>query len=257
MINFFRKTRKKMADDNRPLKYMRYAIGEIVLVMIGILLALQVNNWNEKRKNNVIKQSIIENLIVDLKMDIENLEAFNTINTNAEKEGLYLASFLDNTLNDIDTLRLINSIVICGYIPNRSIISSTYNDLINSNNINLFNDVKLKRLLDEYYVQNVWSERFNARILQTVWYDYRDEMLKFHSPRLYQDYYKSPYYIDSYNASKYAVKWDEIKNNEYIKTQVGMIGAYRILTRQDFEGYIQKAKTTLNYLEKLEQRNYS
>jgi hypothetical protein len=49
MINFFRKIRKQLADDNKPLKYARYAIGEIVLVMIGILLALQVNNWNEDR----------------------------------------------------------------------------------------------------------------------------------------------------------------------------------------------------------------
>ena len=54
MIPFFRKIRKKMADDNRPLKpawpagrYMRYAIGEIVLVVIGILIALQINTWNE------------------------------------------------------------------------------------------------------------------------------------------------------------------------------------------------------------------
>ena len=51
MINFFRKIRKKMADDNKPLKYMRYAIGEILLVVIGILIALSINNWNEGRKN--------------------------------------------------------------------------------------------------------------------------------------------------------------------------------------------------------------
>ena len=44
MVNFFRKTRKKMAGDNKPLKYMRYAIGEIVLVVIGILIALQIDN---------------------------------------------------------------------------------------------------------------------------------------------------------------------------------------------------------------------
>jgi hypothetical protein len=52
MIPFFRKTRKKMADDNRPLKYMRYAIGEIALVVIGILIALSINNWNEIEKIN-------------------------------------------------------------------------------------------------------------------------------------------------------------------------------------------------------------
>ena len=53
MINFFRKTRKKLADDNKPLKYMRYAIGEIVLVVIGILIALSINTWNEQRKNKI------------------------------------------------------------------------------------------------------------------------------------------------------------------------------------------------------------
>jgi hypothetical protein len=69
MINFFRKIRKKLADDNKPLKYMRYAIGEIVLVVIGILIALQINNWNEQ---NTIQENIkaqVSSLISDLKMD--------------------------------------------------------------------------------------------------------------------------------------------------------------------------------------------
>ena len=49
MIPFFRKIRKQFADDNKPLKYMRYAIGEIILVVIGILIALSINNWNENQ----------------------------------------------------------------------------------------------------------------------------------------------------------------------------------------------------------------
>ncbi|WP_050776370.1 DUF6090 family protein [Algoriphagus machipongonensis] len=234
---------------NNTIKYLKYAIGEIALVMIGILLALQVNNWNENRKNNNLRQSFIDNLIVDLKNDIENLEALNVINTNAETEGFYLESFLDNSLIEIDTLRLTNSLIFCGYVPNKSLISSTYNDLINSNNIHLFKDMELKRLLDEYYVNNTWFELLNTRILQTIWYDYRDEMLKFHSPKLYQDFYEFQKAIDS-NPSQYQVQWDQIKNNDYIKTQVGMIGAYRKLIRQDFDRYILKAKTTLDYLEK-------
>ena len=49
-----------MADENSPFKYMRYAIGEIVLVVIGILIALQINNWNEDRKTNIkIKKSLV------------------------------------------------------------------------------------------------------------------------------------------------------------------------------------------------------
>ncbi|MEH6514960.1 MAG: hypothetical protein V7670_17480 [Maribacter arcticus] len=49
MINFFRKIRQRLLTENKFSKYMLYAIGEVILVMIGILLALQVNNWNETR----------------------------------------------------------------------------------------------------------------------------------------------------------------------------------------------------------------
>jgi len=74
MIPFFRKIRKTLADDNKPIKYLRYAIGEIVLVVIGILIALQINNWNESRKLNMIEKDVIENLIEDLQSDYINFE---------------------------------------------------------------------------------------------------------------------------------------------------------------------------------------
>ena len=238
-----------MSDDNKPIKYMRYAVGEIFLVMIGILLALQVNNWNQERKNNSLKESYLKNLIVDLNKDIDNLEQLNAINTLAESEGFYLADFLNNTLVEIDTLRLTNSIFYVGYVPNITIISSTYNDLINGNNIHLFNDVELKRLLDDYYIRNNWIQLFNNRILKTAWYDYRDEMSKFHSPLLYQDFYASDNSVELNYSWKYDVEWNNIKKNKYLKTQVGMMGAYRISIRNDLVSYIKKAKTIVNYLE--------
>ena len=60
MIPFFRKIRFKLAKDNQFFKYSRYAIGEILLVMVGILLALQVNNWNEDRKDKFKTGAISE-----------------------------------------------------------------------------------------------------------------------------------------------------------------------------------------------------
>jgi hypothetical protein len=75
MINFFRKKRKKMADDNKPLKYMRYAIGEILLVVIGILIALQVNNWNENRKRETQFKVTLERLYNTLNSDTETFKA--------------------------------------------------------------------------------------------------------------------------------------------------------------------------------------
>jgi hypothetical protein len=74
MINFFRKIRKKLADDDKPIKYMRYAVGEIALLMIGILLALQVNNWNEERKNFNRESILLNELILNLTSNIESFK---------------------------------------------------------------------------------------------------------------------------------------------------------------------------------------
>jgi hypothetical protein len=73
MINFFRKTRKKLADDNKPLKYMRYAIGEIFLVVIGILIALSINNWNTEKQDRNLESKIISEIQNNLQFDLQEL----------------------------------------------------------------------------------------------------------------------------------------------------------------------------------------
>jgi len=73
MIPFFRKIRKTLADDNKPLKYIRYAIGEIVLVVVGILIALSINNWNEKRVRTEETKLRLSNLVNDLEEDQKHL----------------------------------------------------------------------------------------------------------------------------------------------------------------------------------------
>ena len=66
MIKFFRNIRKKLATENRAMAYSRYAIGEIILVVIGILIALQINNWNESRKLKKIELNYLQRLVIDL-----------------------------------------------------------------------------------------------------------------------------------------------------------------------------------------------
>ena len=78
MINFFRKFRKQLADDNKPLKYMRYAVGEIVLVVIGILIALSINNWNEKDKAKSEGKVLLALLKQDLHEDIIYFKSLRT-----------------------------------------------------------------------------------------------------------------------------------------------------------------------------------
>ncbi|PWG06466.1 DUF6090 family protein [Polaribacter aquimarinus] len=66
MNKFFRKIRQKLLVENRFNKYMLYAIGEIVLVVIGILIALQINNWNEEIKKVKEEETLISQIISDL-----------------------------------------------------------------------------------------------------------------------------------------------------------------------------------------------
>ena len=71
MIKFFRKIRHNLMETRKTTKYFKYAIGEIILVVIGILIALQINNWNEERKNRNREQSILKNLQIDFKLGSE------------------------------------------------------------------------------------------------------------------------------------------------------------------------------------------
>jgi len=74
MIKFFRKIRFDLMEKNRTGKYFKYAIGEIILVVIGILIALQINNWNENRKDNFVELKILQSLSDDLSADIQTMK---------------------------------------------------------------------------------------------------------------------------------------------------------------------------------------
>jgi hypothetical protein len=63
-----------MADENRPLKYMRYAIGEILLVVVGILIALQINTWNEERKLNAEEQYLLKEFLTEFNTNLKKFK---------------------------------------------------------------------------------------------------------------------------------------------------------------------------------------
>ena len=109
MINFFRKIRRKLADSNQFLKYSRYAIGEILLVVIGILIALQINNKNEERKTNGIVQNYYSQILIELEKDSAYLEdAIIRLDQNIK---LFDGHIEDINQEDIDTVGLLNSIM--------------------------------------------------------------------------------------------------------------------------------------------------
>ena len=74
MLNFFRKLRKTMIRDGQAKRYALYALGEILLVMIGILLALQVNNWNEKNKSFKRQSAYLQQIHSEMSSNLESVQ---------------------------------------------------------------------------------------------------------------------------------------------------------------------------------------
>jgi hypothetical protein len=78
MIKFFRRIRQQLLSENKFSKYLIYAIGEIFLVVIGILIALQINNWNQQRIQNKNEQLALKNLKQDFEYNYRTLDSILT-----------------------------------------------------------------------------------------------------------------------------------------------------------------------------------
>ena len=102
MIKFFRKIRQRLLTENKFSKYLLYALGEIVLVVIGILIALQVNNLNQNRLNDKKEHIILKQFIEDLEQDASNLSiAINTLKEiNKVAHFFYTELKFQETTND-------------------------------------------------------------------------------------------------------------------------------------------------------------
>jgi hypothetical protein len=106
MIKVFRKIRQKLLAENKFSKYLLYAIGEIALVVIGILIALQINNWNEERKQNKLEESTLIELKANMLADIGDFQAdINGYNTAANSCRIVL-DFIDGKIPYSDSLNL-------------------------------------------------------------------------------------------------------------------------------------------------------
>jgi hypothetical protein len=126
--------------ENKTSKYFKYAIGEIILVVIGILIALQINNWNENRKNSAILSNYKKNLIEDLKKDSV---VINIIIFGIKKDSTMLSNFemrVSNSQKALDTLAKIARYEYDYYIwVHGDYNSDTYQVLNSTGDIGLFN----------------------------------------------------------------------------------------------------------------------
>jgi len=160
MIKFFRKIRYDLMEKNKTGKYFKYAIGEIILVVIGILIALQINNWNE----NSVAQARIEirltNMIQDLQSDIDETNEILSITKNRIiiNQAILRRSDILGSIRNTDTIY--PDEISDNFKNPNAIISqnatfdgnmSTYNSFINSGEFYLIENQSLTKEIQRYY----------------------------------------------------------------------------------------------------------
>ena len=156
MIKFFRKIRQKLLSENKISKYLIYAVGEIILVVIGILIALQINNSNQSR----IEDSKEKTYLIYLQKELSENTRINQriiINRMGLKlEGLNLAKkFCENNIEIPDTLELLNKITKGGFFAGGYPlgIRNYYDELLNTGNMQLIKNDSLKKEIAAYYAR--------------------------------------------------------------------------------------------------------
>ncbi|TPV32796.1 hypothetical protein FJ651_10800 [Paucihalobacter ruber] len=144
MISIFRNLpagkagiRQKLLAQNQVTRYLVYAIGEIILVVIGILIALSINNWNENRKDNLLMKKYTENLISELKSDLLMYDELDARNKRVTKNIQSYFAYYNSDQPNLDTLISKRDTLKANL---RIFASSTYTiqDLISTGNLRLF-----------------------------------------------------------------------------------------------------------------------
>ena len=171
MIPFFRKIRKQFADENRPFKYLRYAIGEIVLVVIGILIALQINNWNENQIRDGERITLLQNLRLDAlatKSSMESLIGIRKDILKKRRRSLALAAIKDPH-TPLDTIRNLITWAEVKSVEKWPILT-TYEAALSSGEIELLRN---RELLQSYNTLNIRNEQR----LKLADYHFQNELL--------------------------------------------------------------------------------
>jgi hypothetical protein len=141
MIKFFNKIRKQMLDQKKTGRYLKYAIGEIVLVMIGILLALQVNTWNNNRELKKEEQKILKSLHGEFNENLEKFDIAYKVHLK-RKKVIHYSMLADLKPLSADSLSSILNIVNGNWTFDP--FQGIYNSVINSGKIELISNDNLK-----------------------------------------------------------------------------------------------------------------
>lgn len=191
MMKFFRHIRHNLIGGNRITSYLLYASGEIILVVIGILIALQINNWNHTRIDKNIESNYLAALREGIKTDTMGISNYILRSYKKRRQGLiqgreyYQDSFqVNDTIDFVE--KITGSNMEWAYIW--TINTNVYNELQSTGNLRKIRDPELRQEISKYY------SRLN--LAQKISDDYDCNFRKFIQSNLFYDDEQSKVYTD-------------------------------------------------------------
>ncbi|MFH4968081.1 DUF6090 family protein [Gaetbulibacter sp. M240] len=264
MIKFFRKIRQKLLNENKFSKYLLYAFGEIILVVIGILIALQINNWNTERINNNRVKQYAKSLIQDLENDIAmiNVSQFQAKKSFKKIDSLrsYILSKDLSELSNTDFFVLTHDIMYRPYMWNRS----TFNEMKNSEILHNFKNDSLKKKLiayesfsyhlDEDFDQDMTNAHKAEEVTSEIMdlnNPYFSQMLvleneRFNDPTL--DLFKTIEYQKAKKEDRVFQITDENNLKKFVNAYIRIQDSYRIRAFKEMDEIKGNAKEIIQFL---------
>jgi Family of unknown function (DUF6090) len=209
-MKIFRNIRQKLAAENNVAKYLRYAVGEIILVVIGILVALQINNWNEERKNHIEEIALLNQLKSEFQSNLEQLDQKISI-----RKSMISASFKLLYYKDHPEARNKDS-VMTQILP--TLLSPTFDpvadNISGSNRILLLRNNKLKEMLSRWTTDiiQVTEEEVSWKSYSDNYY--RPTLLKYSSFRTLINQFWKNNILQSFELDKNPTVKFDIKNSD-------------------------------------------
>ena len=207
MIKFFRQIRRDLMEKNKILKYLMYAIGEIVLVVIGILIALSINNWNEEQKDLRQEQLILKQLRSEYKSNLAQLEEKVLM----RNEGIEACNILLHQIDNPDAVNEDEFYKSFWQIIRDPTFDPIKNDIVGSEKLRLIRNEELVRILSNWS-----SEVYQVQELELEYKKYRTEIIIQCANRLgisrninnalWKDGYTPTEALDKKNNSKFTIK---------------------------------------------------
>lgn len=224
MKKSIRQIRFNLMDKDNLQKYLKYAVGEILLVVIGILFALSINNWNENRKTQDGLIVRLQELKTELLADNERLNSFVIRLKKVDEYGQYLQDFTHDELENIDIIKLRKAIFNTGFLLTFEKNKTAYRNITISGDIKRISNIALKQDLANFYGDNSWGQTYHDDVIMESYYEYLSYIHKFTKPGVLRSFYKAAYDRKSddeiqkaFTTKDTLVDWSSLKNDSKFK----------------------------------------